>query len=379
MSKGRRWFAAGTLLLLAGAVGIAAYFMRDGSAKEKGAGRPPPGVPVSVAAAVQRDVPFRIGAIGNVEPFSTVALKARIDGQIVAVNFHEGQQVSRGQVLFRLDPRPFEAALRQAQANALRDAAARDQAASQAKRYKELLDKKFVSPEAYAQFATNAQTAEAVAQASQAALESARLNLAYCTIASPIEGYAGRALLQAGNLVKANDVNPLVIINRVKPIFATFAVPEQQLAEIRKYRAEGPLHVEATAPGADKPLAEGKLVFVDNSVDAATGTIRLRAQFENRDLALWPGQFVQISLRLFEQAGAILVPTSAVQTGPDGQYVYVIDGDASAQVRPVVVERAEGELSVVKGLKAGERVVTSGALRLVPGAKVRVRGPAEAS
>lgn len=379
MSKGRRWFAAGTLLLLAGAVGIAAYFMRDGSAKEKSAGRPPPGVPVSVAAAVQRDVPFRIGAIGNVEPFSTVALKARIDGQIVAVNFHEGQQVSRGQVLFRLDPRPFEAALRQAQANALRDAAARDQAASQAKRYKELLDKKFVSPEAYAQFATNAQTAEAVAQASQAALESARLNLAYCTIASPIEGYAGRALLQAGNLVKANDVNPLVIINRVKPIFATFAVPEQQLAEIRKYRAEGPLHVEATAPGADKPLAEGKLVFVDNSVDAATGTIRLRAQFENRDLALWPGQFVQISLRLFEQAGAILVPTSAVQTGPDGQYVYVIDGDASAQVRPVVVERAEGELSVVKGLKAGERVVTSGALRLVPGAKVRVRGPAEAS
>jgi multidrug efflux system membrane fusion protein len=379
VSKGRRWFAAGTLLLLAGAVGIAAYFMRDGSAKEKSARRPPPGVPVSVATAVQRDVPFRIGAIGNVEPFSTVALKARVDGQIVAVNFHEGQQVSRGQVLFRIDPRSFEAALKQAQANALRDSAARDQAASQAKRYKELLDKKFVSPEAYAQFATNAQTAEAVAQASQAALESARLNLSYCTIASPIDGYAGRALLQAGNLVKANDVNPLVIINQVKPIFATFAVPEQQLVEIRKYRAEGPLHVEATAPGAVQPLAEGKLVFVDNAVDTATGTIRLRARFENRDLALWPGQFVQISLRLFDQAGAILVPTSAVQTGPDGQYVYVIDDGASAQVRPVVVERAEGELSVVKGLKPGERVVTSGALRLVPGAKVRVRGPAEAS
>ena len=379
MSTGRRWLAAGTLLVVAAAIGIAAYFMRDGSAKERNARRPSPGVPVSVAAALQRDVPFKIGAIGNVEPYSTVAVKARVDGQILEVGFREGQQVSKGQILFRIDPRPFEAALKQAEANARRDAAARDQAASQAKRYKELLDKNFVSTEAYAQFATNAQTADAVARASQAALENARLNLAYCTILSPIDGYTGRVLLQAGNLVKANDANPLVIINQVRPIYVTFSVPEQQLPEIRKYRAAGRLPVEATAPGTEKPLAEGRLVFVDNTVDPATGTIKLRAQFENRDLALWPGQFVQVSLRLFEEAGAILVPATAVQTGPDGQYVYVIDAGATARVRPVTVERTEGDFSVVKGVKAGERVVTSGALRLVPGAKVRVRAPAEAS
>jgi multidrug efflux system membrane fusion protein len=379
VSTGRRWLAAGTLLVVAAAIGIAAYFMRDGSAKERNARRPSPGVPVSVAAALQRDVPFKIGAIGNVEPYSTVAVKARVDGQILEVGFREGQQVSKGQVLFRIDPRPFEAALKQAEANARRDAAARDQAASQAKRYKELLDKNFVSTEAYAQFATNAQTADAVARASQAALENARLNLAYCTIVSPIDGYTGRVLLQAGNLVKANDSNPLVIINQVRPIYVTFSVPEQQLPEIRKYRAAGQLPVEATAPGTEKPLAGGRLVFVDNAVDPATGTIKLRAQFENRDLALWPGQFVQVSLRLFEEAGAILVPATAVQTGPDGQYVYVIDAGATARVRPVTVERSEGDFSVVKGVKAGERVVTSGALRLVPGAKVRVRAPAEAS
>jgi membrane fusion protein, multidrug efflux system len=379
VSTGRRWIAAGTLLVVAAAIGIAAYFMRDGSAKERNARRPSPGVPVSVAAALQRDVPFKIGAIGNVEPYSTVAVKARVDGQILEVGFREGQQVSKGQILFQIDPRPFEAALKQAEANARRDAAARDQAASQAKRYKELLDKNFVSTEAYAQFATNAQTADAVARASQAALENARLNLAYCTILSPIDGYTGRVLLQAGNLVKANDANPLVIINQVRPIYVTFSVPEQQLPEIRKYRAAGRLPVEATAPGTEKPLAEGRLVFVDNTVDPATGTIKLRAQFENRDLALWPGQFVQVSLRLFEEAGAILVPATAVQTGPDGQYVYVIDAGATARVRPVTVERTEGDFSVVKGVKAGEHVVTSGALRLVPGAKVRVRAPAEAS
>jgi multidrug efflux system membrane fusion protein len=370
---------AGALLVVAAAIGAAAHFIRDGSAKEKNAPRGAFGVPVSVAQAVQRNVPFRLSAIGNVEPFSTVAVKARVDGQIVAVNFHEGQQVSRGQVLFRIDARPFEAALKQAQANALRDAAARDQAHSQAKRYKELLEKKFVSSEAYAQFETNARTADAVAQASLAALESARLNLAYCTITSPIDGYAGRALLQAGNLVKANDTNPLVIINQVRPILVTFAVPEQQLSEIRGYRAKGPLAVSAIAPGAERALAEGTLVFIDNAVDAGTGTIRLRAQFDNNGLALWPGQFVQVSLRLYEQSNAILVPTSAVQTGPDGQYVYVVGDDASAQLRPVTVERAEGELSVVNGVKAGERVVTSGALRLVPGAKVLVRTPAETS
>jgi multidrug efflux system membrane fusion protein len=376
VSIGRKIFAAGTLLVVAVTVGALLYFARNGGAKEKKEPRAAAAVPVAVALAVQRNVPFRLAAIGNVEAFSTVAVKARVDGQIVAVNFRQGQEVRRGQVLFRIDARPFEAALKQAEANALRDAAARDQARSQERRYKELLEKNFISPEAYAQIATNAQTAEAVAAASRAALENARLNLAYCTITSPIDGYVGRALLQAGNLVKANDVTALVVINQVKPIYVSFAVPEQQLPEIRKYMAQSALPVEAKATGAEQPLARGSLVFVDNAVDPATGTIRLRASFDNANLALWPGQFVNVQLQLYDQANAILVPAGAVQTGPNGQYLYVVKPDSSVELRSVSVERAEGDLAVIKGVAAGERVVTAGALRLVPGTKVRISKPA---
>lgn len=379
MSNGRKALAAGTVLLIALAVAAVLYFTHDSGAREKRAARTPPPVPVSVALAVQRNVPFRLAAIGNVEPFSTVALKARVDGQIVAVNFRQGQEVKRGEVLFRIDARPFQAALKQAEANALRDAAARDQARSQERRYKDLLEKNFVSHEAYAQIATNAQTAEAVAAASRAALENAHLNVEYCTITSPIDGYVGRVLLQAGNLVKANDVNPLVVINQVRPIYLSFAVPEQYLPEVRKHMSQGPLPVEATATGAEQPLAKGSLVFVDNAVDPATGTIRLRASFENRDLALWPGQFVSVQLQLYDEANAILVPAGAVQTGPDGQYLYVIKPDSSAEMRPVTVERSDGDLAVVKGVSAGERVVTGGALRLVPGTTVRISEQARES
>jgi len=379
VSTGRKIFAAGVLLVVAAAAGVALYFARDSGANEKKGQRAAPAVPVSVALAVQRNVPFRLAAIGNVEAFSTVAVKARVDGQIIAVNFRQGQEVRRGEVLFRIDARPFEAALKQAEANALRDAAARDQARSQERRYKELLDKNFISHEAYAQIATNAQTAEAVAAASRAALENARLNLEYCTIASPIDGYVGRALLQAGNLVKANDVNALVVINQVRPIYVSFAVPEQQLPAIRKHMAQGSLPVEATATGAEQPLARGSLVFVDNAVDPATGTIRLRASFDNRDLALWPGQFVNVQLQLYDEMNVVLVPARAVQTGPDGQYLYVIKPDSSAEMRPVKVERSDGDLAVVKGVTAGERVVTGGALRLVPGTKVRITEQARES
>lgn len=379
MSNGRKALAAGTALLVVAGLALVAYFSHDSGAKEKSAARQEAAVPVSVALALQRNVPFQLAAIGNVEAFSTVAVKARVDGQIFAVNFRQGQEVRRGEVLFRLDARPFQAALRQAEANALRDAAARTQARSQERRYKDLLEKNFVSHEAYAQFATNAQTAEAVAQASLAALESARLNLEYCTIASPIDGYVGRALLQAGNLVKANDVNALVVINQVKPIYVNFAVPEQQLPVVRQHMAQGPLPVEATATGAEQPLARGSLVFVDNTVDPGTGTIRLRASFDNRDLALWPGQFVNVRLQLYDEANAILVPAGAVQTGPEGQYLYVVKPDSSVEMRGVSVDRAEGDLAVVKGVAAGERVVTRGALRLVPGVKVRIQEQAQGS
>jgi multidrug efflux system membrane fusion protein len=373
----RRVFFLFVLIAVLGAAGLGTYIVADGRAKEaakdgKGAGKGPPAVAVTVARVVQETVPVRLNAIGNVEAYSTVALKARVDGQIVEVNFREGQAVKKGEVLFRIDPRPYEAALRQAEANALRDAAGRDQARSQEKRYQELLDKNFISKEAYAQIRTNAATAEATAKASQAALENARLNLDYCTIRSPLDGYVGRVLQQAGNLVKANDVSPLVVINQVRPIYVNFAVPEQNLGEVRQFMAKGPVTVEVVPPEPQQARPRGRLMFVDNAVDPSTGTIRLRAQFDNADAALWPGQFVNVSVRLYEQADALVVPTQAVQTGPDGQYVYVIGDDMTAEVRRIAVQRTDGERAIVaKGLAKDERVVTRGQLRLGP--KVRVQ------
>jgi multidrug efflux system membrane fusion protein len=374
----RRVLIAGAVVvaIAAGAVGI--YYASDLRAKEgRKATKGPPAVPVTVVSALQETVPVRISAIGNVEAFLTVALKARVDGQIVVVNFREGQAVNKGEVLFRIDPRPYEATLRQAEANALRDRAAREQARSQARRYQELLDKNFISKEAYAQIRTNAETAEATAKASQAALENARLNLEYCTIRAPLDGYVGKVLLQAGNMVRANDVNPLVVINQVRPIYVNFAVPEQQLPEVRKYQAQAPLRVDVVPTDAAMQPAAGQLIFIDNAVDPSTGTIRLRAQFENTDATLWPGQFVNVTLRLYEQQNAIVIPSQALQNGPEGEYVYVVSENAVADVRKVKVARADGERAIIaEGLKAGERVVTRGQLRLGPKTRVQVGKPA---
>jgi membrane fusion protein, multidrug efflux system len=373
----RRVLIAGGVVVALVAGGLAAYFSTDTRAKEgRKAAKGPPAVTVMVTPALQESVPVRVQAIGNVEAFLTVALKARVDGQIVAVNFREGQGVHKGEILFRIDPRPFEAALRQAEANALRDRAARNQARSQERRYQDLLDKNFISKEAYAQIRTNAETAEATARASEAALENARLNLEYCTIRSPLDGVVGKVLLQAGNLVKANDVNPLVVINQVRPVYVNFAVPEQKLPEIRKYQADAPLRVDAILPDPAAAPITGRLVFIDNAVDPSTGTIRLRAEFANDDTALWPGQFVNVSVRLYEQPNAIVIPSQAVQSGPQGQYVYVVGDDMVADVRPITVQEIAGERAVIaRGLKGGERVVTRGQLRLGPKTRVQIGKP----
>ncbi len=342
-----------------------------GDAGKGGAGKGGGAVPVSVAVVAQETVAFKLKAIGNVEALSTVGVKARVDGQIIEVGFKEGDEVKKGSVLFRIDPRPYEATLRQAEANNLRDTAQRDQTRSQEKRYQELLQKNFVSKEAYAQIRTNADAADAVAQSSKAAVDNAKLNLEYCTIRSPIDAYTGKIQIQMGNLVKANDSNSLVVLNQVRPIYVSFAVPEQSLALLRTHMAKGPLAVEAGPPNSDKVAASGQLIFVDNAVDATTGTIKLRARFPNNDNALWPGQFVNVSLKLYDQKDAMLVPSQAVQTGPDGQFVYVVKADMTTEVRKVSVERAEGDKVIIaKGLQAGEQVVTRGQLRLAPGVKV---------
>jgi multidrug efflux system membrane fusion protein len=372
-SASNRWMVMGGVGTLVVAVVLFAYFGAEIRANERKAPKGPPPIPVTVDEVSQELMPYRVQAIGNVEAYSTVAVKARVDGQIVEVGFKEGEEVRKGQVLFKIDPRPYDATLRQAEANAMRDTAAAEQARSQEKRYQDLLDKNFVSKEAYAQIRTNATTAEATAKASQAALDNAKLNVEYCTVTAPFEGYAGKIQIQLGNLVKANDVNPLVVVNQVHPIYVNFAVPEQRLAEVREHMASNPLTVDALAPGSDRPAASGVLIFVDNAVDPSTGTIRLRARFANKENALWPGQFVGVSVRLFEQTDAIVIPSTAVQTGPEGQYVYVVGKDMIADVRKIEVERTEGDRSIIaSGLAKGEQVVTRGQLRLGPKTRVQI-------
>jgi membrane fusion protein, multidrug efflux system len=368
-------------LLAAGGLGFQYYAGKDSRAREKPAAKGPAAAPVSVAAATQQTVAVRLQAIGNVEPYASVAVKSRVDGQIMEVQFREGQEVRKDDVLIRIDPRPFEAALRQSEAQALRDVASRDQAASQDRRYLELLEKNFVSKDAYAQYRTNAQTAEATSKASQAALENARLNLEYTVIRSPINGYVGRALLQAGNMVKANDTAPLVVINQVKPVYVSFAIPEQQLATVRELMRKSPLSVSVATPGTDKAVATGRIAFLDNAVDQTTGTIKVRAVFDNPEAALWPGQFYTVFVKLFDQENAIVVPSGALQTGPSGQFLYVVRPDMTVEVRKVVVARSEGDMTVLAegGVARGERVVVRGALRLAPGIKVNIVDSAAAS
>ena len=381
MSQSKRYaiFAGLAVVLATGA--LVAYFSADSRAREKPATKGPAAAAVAVVAALQQTVPVRLQAIGNVEAYASVAVKSRVDGQILEVHFREGQEVKKGEILLRIDARPFEAAFKQSEAQALRDVASRDQAASQERRYQELLDKNFVSKDAYAQFRTNAQTADATSRASQAALENAKLNLEYTVIRSPIDGYVGRALLQAGNMVKANDTISLVVINQVKPVYVSLAIPEQKLSVVRDLMRKGPLLVEVTVPGGDKPLAAGRIAFLDNAVDQTTGTIKVRAIFDNGDAALWPGQFYSVRVKLYDQENAILVPSRALQTGPNGQFVYVVKADMTVEIRKVVVDRSEGETSVLAegSVAKGDSVVVRGALRLAPGARVIVTDNAPAS
>ena len=335
-----------------------------------------PAVPVTIGSVAVQDVPLRLHAIGNVEPYTSVAVKARVDGQIVAVKFKEGDEVRQGAVLFEIDRRPFDAQLKQAQANLAKDKALFDHAAEQQKRYKDLLERKFISPDGYEQVRTNAETARAQVGADEAAIESVRLQLDYSTIRSPVTAYAGKIQIQQGNLVKANDTTPLVVLNQVVPVYATFAVPEQNLADVRKYQADGELRVQAAVVDSGKQAVDGKLSFIDNTTDISTGTIRLKAEFANADKALWPGQFVDVVLTLTEQKGLVVAPAAALQNGPNGQYVFVVKPDETVELRDVKVARTEGGDAVIgSGLRAGEKVVTAGQLRLAPGIKVRADAP----
>jgi multidrug efflux system membrane fusion protein len=328
-------------------------------------------VPVKAAVVEKRSVPVEVAAIGHVEPLATVSIRSQVGGTITKVWFREGQDVKKGDMLLTIDPRPYEAALDQAKASLARDQAQAQNAASESKRYAELVQKDYVTREQADQLQANAAALASTVKADEAAVENARLQVAYCSITAPINGTTRSLLVKEGNVVKANDT-ALLVINQIEPILASFSVPEAQLPEIKRRSASSTLAVTASGPGGDTHA--GALTFVDNAVDATTGTILLKATFPNRDRGLWPGQYVNLTLRLANEPNAIVVPAPAVQTGQSGSYVYVIKADSTVESRPVTVARSPGGLAVVSnGLTPGERVVTDGQLRLTSGTKVEVK------
>lgn len=359
-------------------------------------------VPVTVAKAVKRSAPLSLRLIGAVEPFATVGVKAQVSGQVIGVDFSEGQQVRKGDLLFRIDPRPFENALRQAEANVTRDLAqvrqaeaniARDlaqvkTAEQQASRYARLTKEGVISKEQNDAMRTNADVLEEAVRADRAALDSlratlasdraavetAKLQLEYCTIRAAIDGRTGNLLVNQGNLVKANDDAPMVVIHQVNPIYVSFSAPQQQLDEIRRFHAQHPLDVDVLQE--NEPIARGKLTFVDHSVDRTTGTIKLKATFANAEQRLWPGRFVNVVVTLAVERAVTLVPSEAIQTGQTGAFAFVVKPDTTVEMRKVVAGRTVGKDTVVEeGIRPGETVVTDGHLRLVPGAKVDMVSP----
>lgn len=359
------------------------------------------GVPVTVARVTTKDVPIRLSAIGNVEPYSTVEIKPQVEGQLSRVYFKEGENVRSGDLLFLIDPRPYENALRQAEANMARNSAMMKNAEQDAVRYEDLINKGVVSAQQYDQVKAEFESLKASVNADRAAVANAKLELEYCSIRSPIDGRIGEILVHEGNTVETRTTL-LAVINQTKPVFVNFSVPEHFLALIRDYLAtSGELKVYAiipytsrrddkspledgdmettggVTPGEQTP-AEGKLSFIDNKVNETTGTVRLKAVFENADEMLWPGKFVNVSLNLTTQENATIVPARAVQSGQSGDYVFVVKPDSTVESRPVVPgPRVDRDVVITKGLKPGEIVVTEGQLRLAPGMKVRTNDSPE--
>lgn len=334
-------------------------------------------VPVTVAVAVQKAVPIQEQAIGNVEAYSTIAIKAQISGELLKAHFREGQEVSKGELLFTLDPRSFELLLKQAEANLAKDTAQFETAKLEARRYEDLVSKGYVSQSQYDQMNANALALKAIVDLDRAAVENARLQLSYCFIHAPITGRTGSLMVNQGNLIKANDTQ-LVSLNQLEPIYVSFSVPEKQLSNIKRYLAEGAIKIEALASKEDINPEKGTLSFIDNAVDHSTGSIKLKGIFNNKGKKLWPGQFVNVVMTLAMQPDAIVVPLQAVQTGQTGQYIFVVKEDNTVESRPITLAMNMNQEAVIaKGLKPGEKVVTDGQLRLVPGTTVEIKTPAE--
>ncbi len=335
-------------------------------------------VPVTVAAVEQRSVPQEISAIGTVTPIQTVAVRGQVSGTLLKVAFQEGDEVQSGQLLFQIDPRPFQAALDMAQANLAKDRAQLVNARQQVTRYQQLVQNNLATEEQFDQLKANADAAEAAIVADSAAVQTARLNLEYTTIKAQIAGRTGSLLLREGNLVPVNGATPLVVVNQIRPIAVSFSVPQKYLDDIQRFSARGHLAVEIRPTEDTSAVQLGTLTFINNQVDTTTGTIQLKATFANADRKLWPGEFVAARLVLNVERDVLTIPSQAVMTGQSGSYVYLVNPDRSVRTQEVTVGRSAGDFVVIeKGLARGQMVVTDGQLRLVPGAKVEVKGGAD--
>ncbi len=332
-----------------------------------------PTMPVKIGKVSQKTIPIEVRVIGNGEAHSTVQVKSQVEGQVERVYFQEGQDVKKGDLLFTIDRRPFEATLQQTEANLATDAAQEKNAQAQAERNEQLFKEGIISKDQYDQFRTNADALNAAVRADQAAVENAKIQLGYCSVYSPIDGRTGALMIHPGNVVKANDT-ALVALNQISPLYVDFSVPEQYLAEIKRFMAGGRLKVQATVPTDPQHPVDGFVSFVNNTVDATTGTILLKGTFANQEKRLWPGQFVNVVLTLTSRPNAVVAPSQAVQTGQQGQYAFVVKDDHTVDLRPVVSGlTAGGETVIEKGLQPGETVITDGQLMLYPGARVEVK------
>jgi membrane fusion protein, multidrug efflux system len=323
-------------------------------------------VPVTIGKAVSKDMPIQFRAIGNVEAYSTVGIKAQVEGELTIIHFKEGQEVKAGELLFTIDPRSYAVQLKQAEATLAKDTAQLLNARRQVERYGSVAQKGYVSRDQYDQITSNEAALEAQIKGDEATVENARLKLSFCTIQSPLTGVVGGIRVHRGTIIKANDNDkPIVFVNQIKPIYVSFSVPERYLTEIRKYMAVKNLDVQAFIPGSGGTAVRGELAFIENTVDTNTGSILLKALFPNEDKVLWPGQFVNVTLNLSTRPGAILVPAQAIQAGQEGPYLFVVRDDSTVEYRKVSVDDTiGGETIVTQGVTAGEEVVTDGQLRL---------------
>jgi len=339
-----------------------------------GRGRGDAGVPVSTARASEKPMPVEVTTVGTAEPLSTVEIRSQVTGQLLTVEFAEGADITKGQLLFTIDPRPFEVALRQAEAARDKNSATLANAEALKKRNDSLLQNRLISQADYDASVTNVAALKATLAADGAAVDNARLQLQYTKITAPVTGRAGALLVNQGSLVRSADASPLVVIKQMAPIRIAFAVPGQYLAQVRAGQARRPLPVVAKTAGDSATTSTGEVSFIDNTVDQSTGTIRLKGTFANADRRLWPGDLVQVTLQLAVDPRAIVVPATAVQNGQQGQYVYLVGKDSTVSMQPVKVSRTTGSDAVVEsGVSVGDEVVTDGQLRLVPGARISVK------